>query len=276
MKNLEFYFNQNKDYASAQIIGQRNYQQDYFDFLVRKEVLFNKLAARALAGTSLACNNILAVMADGMGGEQAGEEASKIAVTTFVQSYTAYFWLPMQKRLAKALETANSNILKFRKANKIKKMGCTLVALAIFDNHAHWVSVGDSILWICKNNVLQRLNEDHSYGGVLDELVKRGQVSAEHAASSQNRNLLTSALTGDEIERIHYNEQPLKLQQEDYFIIATDGIKTLQEQEIAKIIYFNKIPTIIAKELIKRIEQKQKQRQDNTSIQILHFPHIIL
>lgn len=268
---MQFSFNSEYDYAAGQIIGSRYSQEDYLGFFYKKEIILDHFAKKTLTGKSVLTNNILAVVADGMGGAQAGDIASQIAVNSFIQSYTGGFLLNIKKRLHKALDFANTSIARYKEQNNIHTMGCTLLAVAILDNHIHWISVGDTILWLFREKELHRLNADHSYGGLLDELVEQGLMDPLEAANAYNRNALTSALVGESIEKICTNHNPLPVHNNDYLLLATDGILSLKENELAHIMNKSKTPAIIRKKVFEHIEKRKHPRQDNTSIQILHF-----
>lgn len=253
------------DYGEAQSQGDRDYQEDF------QGVAFGVNATRpsgAKRGSSLV-DDILLVLADGMGGQNAGDVASHLAVEQFMQAYAGSDGAP-GARLEHALLAANRALTEAMAADpRLKGMGCTLVALVVDQGQAHFISVGDSLLWRWRDGTLTRLNDDHSYGAVLDELARRGEITREKAETSPDRSLLRSALTGGRIEEISRSEQPLEVADGDVFLLASDGLLTLPETAVAAVLARGQAPAHLARELIGRVEQVGQPDQDNTTVQVL-------
>ncbi len=253
---------QERHYAEAQSRGARDYQEDF------QGVHFGVNAPGRDAPVEV--DDILLVLADGMGGENAGDVASQTAVQRFMHAYAQATGDP-GSRLEEALHAANQALAEaFADNPQLKGMGCTLVALVVADGQAHFISVGDSILWRFRDGALSRLNADHSYGAVLDELARRGEMSVEKAHSSPDRHLLRSALTGQRIEAISRSETPLPVSDGDYFLLASDGLLTLSADNLVDILRRERNPKRISSRLIQCVEQAQAPEQDNATVQVLH------
>ena len=130
------------------------------------------------------------VVADGMGGAQAGEVASRIAVEAFEHG------LPdegtPEERLATRVREANHQIYERSRADRGRAgMGTTLTAAYVDDAHVAIAHVGDSRAYLFRGGTLQRLTQDHS---LVDELVRRGKLTAEQAAEHPQRSIITRAL----------------------------------------------------------------------------------
>ena len=130
------------------------------------------------------------VVADGMGGAQAGEVASRIAVEAFEQG------LPdsgsPEERLASRVREANQQIYERSRADRGRAgMGTTLTAAYVDDTHVAIAHVGDSRAYMFRDGSLQRLTQDHS---LVDELVRRGKLTEEQAAEHPQRSIITRAL----------------------------------------------------------------------------------
>jgi len=130
------------------------------------------------------------VVADGMGGAQAGEVASRIAVETFEQG------LPEdgspEERLASRAREANKRIHELSRTEPERAgMGTTLTAAYVDRDDLSIAHVGDSRAYLFRDGALERLTQDHS---LVDELVRRGKLTEEQAAEHPQRSIITRAL----------------------------------------------------------------------------------
>lgn len=214
------------DTASAISQGARDYQEDAVisDFSNGDELGF-------------------VVLADGMGGHAAGDVASKIVVTevfselTFMRSEMAKFSACISDTLNKAAEQANSVLKEHVEAHpETKGMGATLVSTVIVGGQLHWISIGDSPLFLFRDNALTQLNENHSMSKTIDMMVKTGLMSAEDGENHPDRNVLTSVLYGEPVPEIDCPAQPVPLRPGDTLIVASDGIQFLSNSQIEKIL----------------------------------------
>jgi serine/threonine protein phosphatase PrpC len=178
----------------------------------------------------------LLVLADGMGGYNAGEVASGIAVKTILELVTEA--CSREERNAVEPETGmmrQSIVLRdaITRANKIihqtansqpqcEGMGTTLVACLFYDNKVSIAHVGDSRVYRARNGHLEQVTLDHS---LLQELVDRGFYSAEEAASSTNRNYVTRALGVE--PAVQVDVQELEAEPEDLFLLCSDGLSDM-------------------------------------------------
>lgn len=214
---------------------------------------------------------LLAVVADGMGGHAGGEIAGELACRTFVDTFTT-LGAATGERLHASLDASNSAIAARASAEpKLKGMGCTLVAAWIDDKGLSWVSVGDSLLLLFRAPEVLRLNADHSLGAFLDDQVQRKKISAAEAEGNPYRNALRSALTGKAIEIQDLQADPYPLADGDWLILASDGIATLEGDEIGDIVYANRAaaPDKLAESLIAAVLAKHAPDQDNTTVLVL-------
>ena len=104
----------------------------------------------------------MAVLADGMGGHVGGARASKMTCGCFLATYPKIEGA-IDKRLLLSLDASNKTIESaIEKDQKLFGMGCTLLGVCVDHQGVHWVSVGDSLLYLFHNKKLTKLNEDHS------------------------------------------------------------------------------------------------------------------
>lgn len=215
---------------------------------------------------------LLAVVADGMGGHAGGEVAGDLACNTFVKVFTNGNGAVTGERLRKALDAGNSAIATHVAENaNLRGMGCTLIGAWIDRDGMRWVSVGDSLLLLFRAPEVLRLNADHSLGAFLDDQARRNKISAEEAQQNPYRNALRSALTGKAIEILDLQDVPYPLAEGDWIILASDGIGTLEGDEIGDIVYTNRDadPETMADRLIDAVLEKKEPDQDNTTVLVL-------
>jgi PPM family protein phosphatase len=175
----------------------------------------------------------LAIVADGMGGYEGGQEASRLAVDTVRHIYDRDFNGDPQNTLLSAFQAAHDSIQRFAVEHpEFHGMGTTCTALSIIDHQLWFAHVGDSRLYLVRPDSISRLTRDHSYVG---RLVETGIVRSEDAESHPQRHILTAALgSGREITP-HVPEQPIPLLEGDALILCTDGLwSVVTEQELAE------------------------------------------
>jgi protein phosphatase len=112
------------------------------------------------------------------------------------------------------------------------------------------------------------LNEDHSLAPALDQMAAEGRMTVEEARNDPRRHMLRSALTGETIELIDVSKKPLSLEPGDYVVLASDGIHTIDDAEISRVItaYAEDGPNAVAGALIRAVEQVKDPHQDNITV----------
>lgn len=251
-----FNFLPGENFAAADTIGARKQQEDSCKF-------------EALNGGS----ELLAVLADGMGGHAAGEVASQVAVLGFIRSFRSQPSLSVPGRLATALTAANREIEEaIRKSPSLEGMGCTLVAVHISEDGISWISVGDSPLFLVRGKSIRQINEDHSMAPEIALRLREGRITKQEAESHPSRNALRSALLGDGAPQLIDNPTtPLRWRDGDVLISASDGLQTLTNSQIAKIANEHTSAGAVADGLIRQVVYVKKPRQDNATVQVMKF-----
>jgi len=180
----------------------------------------------------------LAVIADGMGGYEGGQEASRLAVETVRHVYDSAFANDPQQTLIQALAAAHENIHRYADEHPMfHGMGTTCTALSIIGRELNFAHVGDSRLYRVNAESVSRLTRDHSYVG---RLVESGIVRSEDAESHPQRHILTAALGSGKEVVPDRPERPLTLNAGDTLVLCTDGLWSLVgEQDIATIVRSN-------------------------------------
>jgi protein phosphatase len=245
-----------KNYAARQSRGARALQEDAYAF-------------SKLPDGSGKENGLLIVVADGMGGHAAGERASALASKSFVEGFHRAAGNP-EKRLASGLTAANQAIEEeMKRESAMQGMGTTLVAVSVTPAGIEWVSVGDSPLYLYHKGALKRMNADHSLRPVLSEMAKRRDTSTTPGHTSGS--LLRAALMGEEIALTDQSSGPLPLQDGDLIVVATDGIHTLNDRQIATICTnaLGEEARGVATKLLHAVLAVGNPHQDNTTIAVV-------
>ncbi len=176
----------------------------------------------------------LAIVADGMGGYEGGQEASRLAVETVRHIYDRDFNDDPQNTLVTAFQNAHNSIQRYGFEHpQFHGMGTTCTALCIIDHQLWFAHVGDSRLYLVRPDSITRLTRDHSYVG---RLVENGIVRSEDAESHPQRHILTAALgSGFEVTP-QAPAEPVALSDGDTLILCTDGLwSVVNEKEIAQL-----------------------------------------
>jgi protein phosphatase len=171
------------------------------------------------------------VVADGMGGAQAGEVASRIAVEAFARELPSS-GTPEQRLVARVHE-ANKRIFDVSRSERERAgMGTTLTAAYLADSNLTIAHVGDSRAYLMRDGSLRRLTQDHS---LVDELVRRGKLTEEQAAEHPQRSIITRAL-GPEPE-VDVDTWTYPVRAGDVLLLCSDGLTSMvSEDRVAEII----------------------------------------
>ena len=241
------------DIFGSQIDGARDYQEDAF-------------LVTHLGDSDGDAAGSMVIVADGMGGHAAGNVASNMAVQTFNRHLSKSFPNPdVANVLYEAVLQANGSITTtVTETAALKGMGCTLVACVLEQNQLRWVSVGDSHLYLLREGELTKKNADHSYGGFLDRMAEAGTPVEAEAGFS--RNMLMSALTGDDIAEIDCPAEALELEPGDRVILASDGLDTLPYEKILEICAGADVTKQCTEALLQGVTDAGAPRQDNTTV----------
>jgi protein phosphatase len=189
----------------------------------------------------------LAIVADGMGGHQAGEVASGMAVDVVTRHVVDVFARAAKAKkgskselpsvefeaIDQAITIANAAIFELaQKSPDCSGMGTTIVVTLFYDDKLCVGHVGDSRLYRYRNNKIELITEDHS---LVQELVARGLITPEEARNSANKNLVTRALgIGATVEP---QIRECDIEDQDIFLLCSDGLNdVLPDEETAQIL----------------------------------------
>jgi PPM family protein phosphatase len=173
----------------------------------------------------------LFVVADGMGGAQAGEVASRIAIESF-QSGLRDSAAP-ESALAELTRQANARIHELSHSHAEQAgMGTTLTAVYVGEHEISIAHVGDSRAYRLRDGVLERLTDDHS---LVDELLRQGRLTPEEALEHPQRSVITRAL-GPE-GAVEVDTRSYSARGGDVYLLCSDGLTTmLSEDRLAELL----------------------------------------
>jgi PPM family protein phosphatase len=188
----------------------------------------------------------LFVIADGMGGHQAGEIASAIAVENILAFDVSS---NPQERLHEAVLNANNAILnEMAKNEDFSGMGTTVAVLYLTEDQAYVSHVGDSRIYKLAEGNLSQLTDDHSF---VAELIKNGSITEEEAKIHPPRNVLTRALGTQ--EKFEFEVNSFSAKGGDKFLLCSDGLTgMLAENVLKEVLSAREDPQIIADKLVQK------------------------
>jgi protein phosphatase len=209
----------------------------------------------------------LAIVADGMGGYEGGQEASRIAAEVIEEVYAAEVAGDPRSWLLAGFQTAHNRIQEYA-ANypDLHGMGTTCTAIALLDHRLYYAHVGDSRLYLVRSSSIARLTHDHSY---VTRLVDNGIIRAEEAESHPQRHILTAALGAGNSVSPDSPPEPIPLASGDELVLCTDGLwGLLSDPEILEIATGKSVGDIS-----RLLVQTAKERggPDNITVQVLRL-----
>lgn len=206
----------------------------------------------------------LYVVADGLGGHNAGEVASSCAVARVGEEYySPSNHTRIEPALRQAVQAANLRILELTQQNsEYHSMQTTLSAVAIAGAQAYVAHVGDSRIYHWRGGALTQLTSDHSEAA---ELVRMKILKPERARDHPGRNTLTRTLGGRLILRPDYLRRPV--QAGDRFVLCTDGLWSEVEDDVIAEIVGDAPPAAACRELVGRA--LTHGCEDNVTVQVI-------
>lgn len=202
----------------------------------------------------------LMIVADGMGGHNAGDLASRCTVESMVE----YIENASEKRpiplISSAIHHANELVIeKSRSDKELEGMGTTVVAATVKDGYLYVANVGDSRLYLIDQEI-EQITRDHS---LVEEMIRVGELQRKDARSHPDRNVITRAIGVRTPVRIDFFD--VKLEEGDKVLLCSDGLTTMVEDE--EILHIVK-KSASAKEAAQRLitEANKNGGKDNISV----------
>ncbi len=208
------------DLASLTDVGcvRNNNEDSYLYWEPESDVLFERLGR-------------LATIADGMGGYEGGQIASRIAVEVVRDTYSSLVDLDPQDRLLRAFAEAHRRIQQHGSQKLVLNgMGTTCTAIALVKGKLYFAHVGDTRLYLLREGKLERLTHDHT---LVAHWLSTGVISPDEAADHPRKHVLTAALGVAEQLQPDFPSTPLVARRGDVFMICSDGLwGQMEEAEI--------------------------------------------
>lgn len=168
---------------------------------------------------------VLLVVADGVGGLRAGNEASYLAVTVVTEVFEQEWAPDIRSTLARAVAKANAAIYRHSREFRRDRMATTIVCGVIQRNLLYLAHLGDSRAYCLRHNSLMRLTKDHS---VVQALVDAGEITEEMAKTHPERNKVTRSLGLETAVDVELNVVPLR--DGDCILLCSDGLYDLVDE----------------------------------------------
>lgn len=202
------------------------------------------------------------VVADGMGGHNAGEVASQMAAERIVSCVGERFSSSNAKNLIEeAIKKVNTDIFNFSNTNeKLNGMGTTVTVCFITKEFIHIANVGDSCCFAIRHNEIKKITKDHS---LVQELVDCGSISEKEAENHPKKNIITRALGTSSTVSVDVFE----LDNNDYelYLLCSDGLTNeLTKEEILQVVTEEKDYMKSADKLVALA--KEKGGRDNITV----------
>jgi PPM family protein phosphatase len=180
-------------------------------------------------------NGILAIVCDGLGGNKAGDVASKLSVNTVYEFFKSSTQNDYLERIKSAVIEANNIILK--KASsciEFQGMATTIEVLYLVGNSVYCGHVGDSRMYFLQNGKLKQLTKDHS---LVQKLLDEGFLNANEAENHPNRNIIMRALGDNSAVEVDLSKITLNPSDDCLFFLCTDGVTTsVNDNELEEIL----------------------------------------
>lgn len=219
----------------------------------------------------IADEEFLFCVADGMGGHLAGDVASRIACEKFVENYKSSRKkkLPVPEAMEFAIRRANQAILKKAEDDPMKRgMGTTFSSVIILEKKAYIIHIGDSRVYFIREGRIKRLTTDHTF---VEKLVENGRISIEEAREHPQKNVLYMSLGA----RDGFFPEIIKdfaIQDGDAFVICSDGLSNMVDEELIKKVVLSMLPEDAAEELVHIANSSGGN--DNITLQVVRIGSI--
>lgn len=209
---------------------------------------------------------VLAIVADGMGGHNAGEIASGKAVGIVQKDVVAQSDKSAKEILVKAVDDANREIYEMSRNKKsLSGMGTTMTACVVENNNVTAVQVGDSRLYRIRKDSITQITKDHS---LVEMLVENGEITKEEAKSHPQKNIITRAVGTD--KTVESDVYEFKTKKDDVILLCSDGLVNMVEDEtILSIINTSKTLEEAANNLV--LNAETAGGTDNITVILIRF-----
>lgn len=195
----------------------------------------SEIGTRSYQQDSYACSTVrdefAAVVCDGMGGIEGGDQASQTAVSCWISMYEAGF-SDFSTFVHQVVPAMDQQVSSTKGAG-----GTTVAAVWIKDGKLHWMSVGDSKIYLLRDRVMNIMTREHNYQMILDGRLQRNEITETEYGKEMKRGAsLVSYIGRGQIPFVDISQRPVELKKGDVVIVCSDGLyKSIPEERIGKI-----------------------------------------
>lgn len=240
--------------------GAREYQEDSFGY---SDIIDSEVISR---------RGFAAVLADGMGGLSNGKEISDYVVRSFISMFEALDISAENNfgcRLIDIAEKINAEVSRNFFKDGRSGAGSTIAAAIVYKAKLFWVCMGDSRLYLLRNNILYTVNEDHDYFNQLLSDNLAGKITIAEINADKQKDSLTSYVGNEKLPFIDASKIGFSLQKDDTLLLCSDGIYAgLSNAEIISILNHNE-PQRASEIITASVLDKNIAGQDNLTVMII-------
>ena len=223
-------------------------------------------------GTSTLSDGVLAVVADGMGGLSGGDKVSQCIVRSMLQQASMLRPGQFDGALEQMLANVNQEVNQMLGPDGLYKSGSTFLAVLLRNDRFHWITVGDSRIYLYRCGHLTQLNQEHNRGQELILRAAAGEMSFTDARSAAKKSSVTSFIGMGKLKYVEKSIRSIPLAPGDRVLLMSDGVfNTLTDQGIASVLADHPDAQAAADELERLVTQFGSKKQDNFSAVILSF-----
>lgn len=215
---------------------------------------------------------VFAVVADGMGGLSDGDQVSQQIVRSMLRDVRENQEASLSDRLSWMVARANADVNAMLGQTDHYVSGSTLVSVLAEGDCFHWISVGDSKIYLYRSGALIQLNREHIYEADLMLQAVNGGVSFREAREHAKGKSVSSFIGMGELKYIDTPLHPVSAQRGDRIVLSSDGVfNTVSEAEIARILTDYPDPVLAAQELEAAVMRRNHPYQDNFTAIVIAY-----
>lgn len=215
-------------------------------------------------------NGYVVIVCDGMGGQNAGDVASQLAVTVINDILTDNTFATPQEAITSSIIAANKAILIQASRNpELSGMGSTCVMAIVKDGKVYYGSVGDSRIYYIAQNMIRQITKDQSY---VQTLVDAGEITQSMAEHHVDKNQITNALGIETMTPPVVSEMPISPEPDSIFLLCSDGLTgMINNNAIVNILSQSNLTLQQRAEMLVQ-QANEAGGSDNITVQLIAFP----
>jgi len=223
-----------------------------FNYIRFTSAGFEKKFNEDAVETAEISGGLLAVLCDGVGGDNGSDLAARIALKSALYFFSASENIDYLEKIKQAIEESNSFVLNHSSTRvSLKNMATTLEIIFLKENVVYWGHIGDSRIYHLKSKRLNQITKDHS---LVQKLLDEGYITHKQAANHPQKNVIIKALGDNDLIEPDISKIKLNENEDNRFFICSDGVSNLiTDQELEELLIGNELEEI-KNRLIKMIK----------------------